>query len=68
MHFDVKKFIPQLTRLLMTIDPYARQFLLGWITLLQNTAGITLLPDLPLFFPGLYSMLSETEMDLRSKV
>jgi hypothetical protein len=65
--FNVKTFVPQLTRLLQATDPYARQFLLGWISLLQNTPGITLLPDLPVFFPGLYAILAETEMDIRNK-
>ena len=62
------KFIPQLSRQLLTNDAYARQFLLNWLILLQNTPGVSLLPHLPTFFPGLYSLLSETQTDIRNKV
>ncbi|KAK2958694.1 putative Protein VAC14 like protein [Blattamonas nauphoetae] len=66
--FNLKGFIPVLTRSLQTIDPNARQFILGWIQVLLNIPSISLLPDLAIFFPGLFEMLSESDLDIRSSV
>ena len=48
-------------------DPYARQFLIGWIVALDATPQMDALRALPEFFDGLLLMLSDPNREIRAQ-
>ena len=48
-------------------DPYARQFLIGWIVALDATPQVDALSLLPAFFDGLLRMLSDPNREIRAQ-
>ena len=48
-------------------DPYARQFLIGWIVALDATPQVDALALLPDFFDGLLRMLSDPNREIRAQ-
>ena len=48
-------------------DPYARQFLIGWIVALDATPQVDALVWLPAFFDGLLRMLSDPNREIRQQ-
>ena len=48
-------------------DPYARQFLIGWIVALDATPQVDALALLPAFFDGLLRMLSDPNREIRAQ-
>ena len=57
-HFDVESFMPLLQKFIHMTDPYIRQLLLGWITVLDGVPDIDMLEWLPLFLDGRECFLS----------
>ena len=51
-HFDVESFMPLLQKFIHMTDPYIRQLLLGWITVLDGVPDIDMIEWLPLFLDG----------------
>lgn len=63
--FDVDKFIPLLKERIRIQDPYIRQLLVGWITVLDSVPDIDMLEYLPEFLGGLFDMLSDKNKDIK---
>ncbi|XP_020596344.1 protein VAC14 homolog [Phalaenopsis equestris] len=65
--FSIEEFIPLLRERLNVINPYVRQFLVSWITVLDNFPEIDLLRFLPDFLDGLFNMLSDSSHEIRQQ-
>eukprot|EP01102_Stenamoeba_stenopodia_P022271 TRINITY_DN921_c0_g1_i1.p1 TRINITY_DN921_c0_g1~~TRINITY_DN921_c0_g1_i1.p1 ORF type:complete len:588 (-),score=147.47 TRINITY_DN921_c0_g1_i1:139-1902(-) len=63
--FDIEKFIPLLKERIYVINPFVRQFLLGWVSVLNSVPDIDLLAYLPEFLDGLFLILSDKKKDIR---
>ncbi|AQK64656.1 Protein VAC14-like protein [Zea mays] len=49
------------------LNPYVRQFLVGWITMLDSVPDIDMLGFLPDFLDGLFNMLSDSSHEIRQQ-
>jgi vacuole morphology and inheritance protein 14 len=49
------------------LNPYVRQFLVGWITVLDSVPDIDMLGFLPDFLDGLFNMLSDSSHEIRQQ-
>jgi vacuole morphology and inheritance protein 14 len=65
--FDLRKFIPLLKERIRIRDPYTRQLLVGWITVLDSVPSIDMLEFLPEYLGGLFEMLSDPIKDIRQQ-
>mmetsp|Transcript_7725 Transcript_7725/g.19887 ORF Transcript_7725/g.19887 Transcript_7725/m.19887 type:complete len:686 (-) Transcript_7725:82-2139(-) len=63
--FDVERFIPLLQKYIRRTNPYIRQLLVGWITVLDSVPDINMLDWLPDFLDGLFNMLSDGNREIR---
>jgi len=63
--FQVETFIVLLEKNLKILNPYTRQFLLGWIQALEEMPGIDLLEYLPRYLDGVFSMLGDGNRQIR---
>jgi vacuole morphology and inheritance protein 14 len=63
--FDVERFIPLLQKYIRRTNPYIRQLLVGWITVLDSVPDINMLDWLPDILDGLYNMLSDSNREIR---
>ncbi|KAG7366904.1 vacuolar protein 14-like protein [Nitzschia inconspicua] len=63
--FQVDQFLPLLQKYIQRTNPYIRQLIVGWITLLDSVPDISMLDFLPDFLDGLYSMLSDSNREIR---
>jgi hypothetical protein len=50
--FSIEEFIPLLRERMNVLNPYVRQFLVGWITMLDSVPDIDMLGFLPDFLDG----------------
>lgn len=57
--FRLEGFFQQLGRCMDVDDPHKRQFLLGWVALLEGLPGRDLWPHLPELLPGMLAMLAD---------
>ncbi|KAL4443824.1 hypothetical protein ABPG75_011561 [Micractinium tetrahymenae] len=64
--FDVAGFVLTLQEYLEVASPFKRQFLLGWLGLLDSLPDIDLVAHLPALLPGLLGMLSDGNAEIRS--
>lgn len=48
-------------------NSYTRQFLIGWIAILDSVPDIDMLAHLPDFFDGLFRMLSDANKEIRQQ-
>ncbi|KAI9918669.1 hypothetical protein PsorP6_011790 [Peronosclerospora sorghi] len=64
-YFDVDMFIPLLHKYIRMTNPYIRQLLVGWITVLDSVPDIDMLDWLPEFLDGLFNMLSDGNREIR---
>lgn len=62
--FSLKRFIPLLKERIWVINPFTRQFLVGWITLLDSIPDLELVTYLPDFLSGLLKFLSDQNRDV----
>lgn len=65
--FSVETFIPLLRERLALQNPYVRQFLVGWITVLDGVPDIDMLEYLPDVLDGLFNMLSDPNNEIRQQ-
>ncbi|GHP09250.1 hypothetical protein PPROV_000798700 [Pycnococcus provasolii] len=63
--FDVVEFIPLLRAKMGALNPYVRQFLVGWITLLDSVPDIDMVEFLPDLLDGLFGMLGDAAREIR---
>ena len=63
--FDVERFIPLLQKYIRRTNPYIRQLLVGWITVLDSVPEISMIDWLPDFLDGLFNMLSDSNREIR---
>ncbi|KAL7592566.1 hypothetical protein Lser_V15G31876 [Lactuca serriola] len=64
---DIEEFISLLKEHMNVLNPYVRQFLVGWITMLDNVPDIDILGFLPDFLDGLFNMLSDSSHEIRQQ-
>ncbi|KAF7549791.1 hypothetical protein G7046_g8226 [Stylonectria norvegica] len=64
--FSLSRFIPLLKERIWVINPFTRQFLVGWITLLDSIPDLELVTYLPEFLGGLLKFLSDQNADVRA--
>ncbi|KAL0036125.1 hypothetical protein WJX79_004382 [Trebouxia sp. C0005] len=62
---DLDEFIPKLREYLTVVNPYKRQFLISWISVLASVPDIDMLQYLPELLEGLMGMLSDTNREIR---
>lgn len=62
--FSLRRFIPLLQERIWVINPFTRQFLVGWITLLDSIPDLELVTFLPDFLAGLLKFLSDPNRDV----
>ncbi|KAG6759502.1 hypothetical protein POTOM_035983 [Populus tomentosa] len=65
--FSIEEFIPLLRERMHVLNPYVRQFLVGWITVLDSVPDIDMLGFLPDFLDGLFNMLSDSSHEIRQQ-
>ncbi|KAJ6816635.1 protein VAC14-like protein isoform X1 [Iris pallida] len=65
--FSIEEFIPLLRERMNILNPYVRQFLVGWITVLDSVPDIDMLGFLPDFLDGLFNMLSDNSHEIRQQ-
>ncbi|WVZ11591.1 hypothetical protein V8G54_016121 [Vigna mungo] len=63
----IEEFIPLLRERMNVLNPYVRQFLVGWITVLDSVPDIDMLGFLPDFLDGLFNMLSDSSHEIRQQ-
>ena len=63
--FQVEQFLPLLQKYIQRTNPYIRQLIVGWITLLDSVPDISMLDYLPDFLDGLFNMLSDSNREIR---
>lgn len=60
--------MPALKECLTVINPFKRQFLISWITVLDSVPDSDLLRYLPDLLDGLFAMLSDPNRELKQAV
>lgn len=65
--FSIEEFIPLLRERMNVLNPFVRQFLVGWITVLDSVPDIDMLGFLPDFLDGLFNMLSDPSHEIRQQ-
>ncbi|XP_065041682.1 protein VAC14 homolog [Musa acuminata AAA Group] len=65
--FSLEEFVPLLRERMDIINPHVRQFLLGWITVLNNVPDMDMLCFLPDYLDGLFNMLSDSSPEVRQQ-
>ncbi len=63
--FSVDEFLPHLQNYIRRTNPYIRQLLVGWITVLDGIADVSMVDYLPDFLDGLFNMLSDSNREIR---
>lgn len=64
--FSLPRFIPLLKERIWVINPFTRNFLVGWLTLLDSIPDLELVTYLPSFLAGLLKFLSDQNSDVRA--
>lgn len=64
--FSLPRFIPLLKERIWVLNPFTRQFLVGWITLLDSIPDLELVTHLPDFLGGLLKFLGDQNADVRT--
>ena len=67
-NFEVEAFMPLLGERVYVVNPFSRQFLVGWIATLDSVPDIEMLSHLPVFLDGLFHMLADPNKEIRSQV
>eukprot|EP00978_Attheya_sp_CCMP212_P043621 scaffold287642_cov47-Attheya_sp.AAC.1 len=60
--FHVDQFLPLLQKYTRRTNPYIRQLLAGWITVLDSVPDVNMIDYLPDVLDGLFNMLSEFQL------
>lgn len=64
--FSLPRFIPLLKERIWVLNPFTRQFLVGWVTLLDSIPDLELVSYLPDFLGGVLKFLSDQNADVRA--
>lgn len=64
--FSLPRLIPLLQERIWVINPFTRQFLVGWIVLLDSIPDLELVTFLPEFLAGLLKFLGDQNQDVRT--
>jgi vacuole morphology and inheritance protein 14 len=64
-NFHVDLFLPLLQTYIRRTNPFIRQLIVGWITLLDSIPDISMMDYLPDFLEGLFNMLSDNNREIR---
>ncbi|KAK2734803.1 hypothetical protein FQN57_001453 [Myotisia sp. PD_48] len=64
--FSLARFIPLLQERIYVQNPFARNFLVSWLTLLDTIPDLELVTYMPAFLEGLFSFLSDTNRDVHT--
>ena len=59
--------MPLLGERVYVLNPFSRQFLVGWVATLDSVPDIEMLAHLPTFLDGLFHMLSDPNKEIRSQ-
>ncbi len=62
--FSLARFIPLLQERIWVLSPFARTFLVSWVTLLDTIPDLELVHYLPAFLGGLFKFLSDPNRDV----
>ncbi|RWS27130.1 protein VAC14-like protein [Leptotrombidium deliense] len=65
--FDLQGFIPLLKDRLLPKNPFARQFIVSWVSLLNNVPDIDMIIFLPEILDGLLTILADQTPEIRRK-
>ncbi len=63
--FSLARFIPLLAERMYVLSPFARNYLVSWITVLGSVPELELVSYLPAFLDGLLKYLSDPNTDVR---
>lgn len=63
--FDLEAFIPLLRERIYTSSPFARQFVISWISVLNTEPGLELITYLPEFLDGLFRILDDPNLEVK---
>ena len=63
--FRVEEFLPLLQNYIRRTNPYIRQLLVGWITVLDGIPDVSMIDYLPDFLDGLFNMLADSNPEIR---
>ncbi|XP_014678213.1 PREDICTED: protein VAC14 homolog [Priapulus caudatus] len=63
--FDLVAFIPLLRERIYTRNPFARQFLVSWVTVLDAVPDINMLVYLPEILDGLFHILGDPNQEIK---
>lgn len=64
--FSLPRFIPLLKERIWVVNPFTRNFLVGWLTLLDSIPDLELVTYLPSFLAGLLRFLGDQNPDVRA--
>lgn len=64
--FSLPRFIPLLKERIWVVNPFTRNFLVGWLTLLDSIPDLELVTYLPHFLAGLLKFLGDQNADVRA--
>lgn len=64
--FDLVGFIPLLRERIYTDNKFAKQFIISWITVLDDVPSIDLVIHLPEILDGLFKMLSDPTSEIKN--
>ncbi|KAK4919788.1 hypothetical protein LTR66_016774, partial [Elasticomyces elasticus] len=62
--FSLPKFIPLLEERIYVLNPFTRQFLVSWLTLLDTIPDLELVHFVPNFLAGLFKFLGDQNRDV----
>lgn len=63
--FDLDGFIPLLRERIYTKSPFARQFVISWISVLNTEPGLDLIVYLPEILDGLFRILDDPNLEVK---
>lgn len=63
--FQLDQFLPILQTYIRRTNPFIRQLIVGWITLLDSLPDVSMLDHLPEFLGGLFEMLGDSNREIR---
>lgn len=64
--FSLEKFIPLLQERIHVINPFTRNFLVSWLTILDTIPDLELVSHLPAFLAGLFKFLNDPNKDVHT--
>lgn len=64
--FSLQRFLPLLEERINVLNPFTRNFLVAWISLLDSIPDLELVTHLPRFLRGLFKFLSDPNQDVKT--